>query len=137
MAVTVLFLVIFEANSDVPEFQKVEKFLVYQCLLLVADLLFFLFRSNKTLVPDQDGYEPMTQRIRRMSCLEIGNCCVSLLLYMAQIAWLLFGNYIYFNLDTQNYLNKMDVEEADELEVKATTLTDEEVEGQQSNLYEE
>ena len=52
MAVTVLFLVIFEASSAVPEFQAVEKFLVYQCLLLVADLLFFLFRSSKTIAQD-------------------------------------------------------------------------------------
>lgn len=49
MSVTVLFLVIFEAQSRVPEFQQIEKFLVYQCLLLVADLLFFLFRSVKPL----------------------------------------------------------------------------------------
>lgn len=106
MSVTVLFLVIFEADSDEPEFMKVEKFIVYQCLLLVADLLFFLFRSTKNIAPENgDGYESMTQRIRRMSCIEVGNCCVSLLLYTAQIIWLLYGNYIYFNLNTKEHLD--------------------------------
>ena len=47
MSVTILFLVIFEAESDLPEFQVIEKFLIYQCVLLVVDLLFFLFRSGR------------------------------------------------------------------------------------------
>ena len=47
MSVTVLFLVIFEAETDLPEFIKIETFLIYQCILLVVDLLFFLFRSGK------------------------------------------------------------------------------------------
>ena len=49
MSVTVLFLVIFEAESEVPEFQTIETFLIYQCVILVADLLFFLFRSGERL----------------------------------------------------------------------------------------
>ena len=47
MSVTVLFLVIFEAESDIAEFKIIEKFLIYQCILLVVDLLFFLFRSGR------------------------------------------------------------------------------------------
>ena len=47
MSVTVLFLVIFEAETDIPEFLTIEKFLIMQCILLVIDLLFFLFRSGK------------------------------------------------------------------------------------------
>ncbi len=51
MSVTILFLVIFEAQSEIREFQEIERFLVYQCLLLVADLLFFLFRSSRQSTP--------------------------------------------------------------------------------------
>ena len=47
MSVTILFLVIFEAETNIPEFLIIEKFLIYQCILLVIDLLFFLFRSGK------------------------------------------------------------------------------------------
>ena len=54
----------------------------------------------------------MTQRIRRMSCIEFTNCSVSLLLYLAQVAWLIYGNYIYFNLDAKNYMSQADDSEA-------------------------
>ena len=40
-----------------------------------------------------------------MSCIEFTNCSVSLLLYLAQVAWLIYGNYIYFNLDAKNYMS--------------------------------
>ena len=33
-----------------------------------------------------------------MSRLDICNSLISLVLYLAQIAWLIYGNYIYFNL---------------------------------------
>lgn len=99
MAVTVLFLVIFEAQTDVPEYKRIEKFLVYQCLFLVADLLFFLFRSSNRIEPDlNDGFEPISNRFRRMSCTEISNAFISLFLYLTQITWLIYGNYLYFNL---------------------------------------
>ena len=49
MSVTVLFLVIFEAESALPEFETIEQFLIIQCVLLVLDLLFFLFRSHKSV----------------------------------------------------------------------------------------
>ena len=47
MSVTVLFLVVFEAESDLPDFKTIETFLIYQCIILVVELLFFLFRSGK------------------------------------------------------------------------------------------
>ena len=98
MSVTILFLVIFEAESQLPEFQEIERFLVYQCLLLVADLLFFLFRSTKQSAPQADAYETVSQRWGRMTKYELLNSFVSILLYLAQISWLVYGNYIYFNL---------------------------------------
>ena len=99
MSVTVLFLVIFEAQSRVPEFQQIEKFLVYQCLLLVADLLFFLFRSVKPLqIGAGEENQSFTQRLRALSCTEGLNAFISLVLYLTQVAWLIYGNYIYFNL---------------------------------------
>ena len=48
MSVTVLFLVVFEAESQLEEFKEIETFLIYQCVILVAELLFFLFRSGKS-----------------------------------------------------------------------------------------
>lgn len=33
-----------------------------------------------------------------MGRLDICNSLISLILYIAQIAWLVYGNYIYFNL---------------------------------------
>ena len=48
MSVTVLFLVVFEAESDLKEFKVIETYLIYQCVILVAELLFFLFRSGKS-----------------------------------------------------------------------------------------
>ena len=99
MSVTVLFLVIFEAQSRVPEFQRIEKFLVYQCLLLVADLLFFLFRSVKPLsLGTGEENQSFIQRLRSLSCTEGLNAFISLVLYLTQVAWLIYGNYIYFNL---------------------------------------
>lgn len=47
MSVTVLFLVVFEAESNVAEFEVIETFLIYQCVLLVIELLFFLFRTSR------------------------------------------------------------------------------------------
>ena len=40
----------------------------------------------------------MAERFGRMSRLDICNSFVSLLLYLAQISWLVYGNYLYFNL---------------------------------------
>ena len=99
MSVTVLFLVIFEAETVIPEFITIEQFLIYQCILLVVDLLFFLFRSGKqSNAPLYDQFESMSDRWDRMGRLDICNSLISLFLYFAQIGWLLYGNYIYFNL---------------------------------------
>jgi len=67
-------------------------------LLLVADLLFFLFRSSKQSTAPTDGNETLRDRYRRMTRVELLNSFVSLLLYLAQISWLIYGNYIYFNM---------------------------------------
>ena len=48
MTVTVLVLIVFESQTTDPVFLQIENFLVYQCLILIADLLFFLFKSNKS-----------------------------------------------------------------------------------------
>ena len=40
----------------------------------------------------------MVDRYNRMSRLDICNSLISLLLYLTQIGWLIYGNYIYFNL---------------------------------------
>ena len=40
----------------------------------------------------------MGDRWNRMSRLDICNSLISLMLYLAQIGWLIYGNYIYFNL---------------------------------------
>ena len=98
MAVTVLFLVIFEAESTVESFEVIEQFLIFQCVLLVLDLLFFLFRSGKMTSSPNDANETFSDRARRMSKMEIFSSVCSLLLYMAQIGWLVYGNYLYFNL---------------------------------------
>ena len=99
MSVTVLFLVIFEAESDMPEFEQIETFLIYECVILIIDLLFFLFRSGKHHSTQVlDAYETMGDRWNRMSRLDICNSLISLVLYLAQISWLIYGNYIYFNL---------------------------------------
>ena len=99
MSVTVLFLVVFEAETTIPEFMTIEKFLIYQCILLVVDLLFFLFRSGKSSQASiYDQYESMHDRYSRMSRMDVCNSVVSVVLYFTQIAWLVYGNYIYFNL---------------------------------------
>ena len=121
MSVTVLFLVIFEAESSISEFEQIETFLIYECVLLIIDLLFFLFRSGKHHQAQMfDAYETVVERYNRMSRLDICNSMISLLLYLAQIGWLVYGNYIYFNLP-------VDIpgiyEEKDELDEAAAVVT--------------
>ena len=98
MSVTILFLVVFEAESDEPEFKRIETWLIYQCVILVAELLFFLFRSGKPTSVSYDAYESVSDRFERMSRLDIFNSLVSLAIYVIQITWLVYGNYIYFTL---------------------------------------
>lgn len=99
MSVTVLFLVIFEAESDEAQFKQIENFLIYQCVLLIVDLLFFLFRSGKhSNTSIYDAYESVGDRWNRMSKLDACNSLVSFTLYITQIGLLIYGNYIYFNI---------------------------------------
>ena len=82
MSVTVLFLVVFEAETTIPEFLTIEKFLIYQCILLVVDLLFFLFRSGKSSQASiYDQYESMHDRYTRMSRMDVCNSVISVVLY--------------------------------------------------------
>lgn len=97
MSVTILFLVVFEAESTVAEFELIETFLIYQCVLLVIELLFFLFRTSRPPFPS-DSSEALSDRYHRMTRFDLSISLISLLLYILQICWLVYGNYIYFNM---------------------------------------
>ena len=99
MSVTVLFLVVFEAESTLPEFEKIETFLIYECVLLVIELLFFLFRTSRPAFTT-DPAESVSDRYNRMTRIDVCASLISLLLYVVQISWLIYGNFIYFNLPT-------------------------------------
>ena len=86
MSITILFLVIFEAESSILVYQQVEQFLIYQCLLMVADILTFLFRSIRSREPNDD-YNSATDRDRI-------NTFVSVILYFTQIVFFIYANYL-------------------------------------------
>jgi hypothetical protein len=56
MCVTTLVLIVFEAQTSDPHLQKIETFLIYMCLILVVDLLYFLFKSGTNPHSDPDNY---------------------------------------------------------------------------------
>ena len=101
MSVTVLVLVVFESQATDPAFKKVETFLTYMCLILVIDLLFFLFKSGTNRNDSSDNY---INNSNRSNCMEIFLNIVSGLIYFSMIGWLIYGNYLYLHLPPGNYL---------------------------------
>ena len=93
MSVTVLVLVVFESQTTDPLFQKIETFLVYMCLLLVVDLLFFLFKSGHNPSDSSDNF---ASNSTRSSIVEVVLNVISALIYFSMIGLLFYGNYLYF-----------------------------------------
>ena len=107
MSVTVLVLVVFESQTADPLFQKIESFLVYMCLILVVDLLFFLFKSGTNNHGDQS--DNFASNSHRGSIMEVVLNVISGIIYIAMIGWLFYGNYLYFCLPPGNYLESSSV----------------------------
>ena len=101
MSVTILVLVVFESQTTDPNFQKIESFLVYMCLILVIDLLFFLFKSGTGHSDSSDNFNS-----HRSSIVEMILNIISGIIYFTMIGWLIYGNYLYFNLPPGNYLEE-------------------------------
>ena len=117
MSVTIIVLVVFESQTTDPHFQAIESFLIGMCLILVIDLLFFLFKSGTNHGDTSDNFSS-----NRSSILEIVLNVISGLIYFTMIGWLIYGNYLYFNLPPGNYIEDEPAPEpvADDLEVAVT-----------------
>ena len=117
MSVTIIVLVVFESQTTDPHFQSIESFLIGMCLILVIDLLFFLFKSGTNHGDTSDNFSS-----NRSSILEIVLNVISGLIYFTMIGWLIYGNYLYFNLPPGNYIEDEPAPEpvADDLEVAVT-----------------
>ena len=101
MSVTILVLVVFESQTTDPAFKKVETFLTYMCLILVIDLLFFLFKSGASRNDSSDNFASNSVR---SNVMEIVLNVVSGAIYFTMIGWLIYGNYLYLHLPPVNYL---------------------------------
>ena len=116
MSVTVLVLVVFESQTKDPHFQKVESYLITMCFILIIDLLFFLFKSGNAQSDSEDNF---ANNSHRSSVAAAATKITSGLIYFTMISWLLYGNYIYFNLPP-NLLEKWAKAEVDPEATPAT-----------------
>lgn len=100
MSVTTLVLIVFEAQTSDPHLQKIETFLIYMCLILVVDLLYFLFKSGASSHSDSDNFANESQRT---SWGDMILNTISMLIYLTMISWLFYGNYLYFTLPANHH----------------------------------
>ena len=121
MSVTVIVLVVFESQTTDPHFKAIESFLVGMCLILVVDLLFFLFKSGTNHSDSSDNFSS-----NRSSILEVVLNIISGIIYFTMIGWLIYGNCLYFSLPPGNYLEDSTPPEpvTDEVEVAVTQQFD-------------
>ena len=98
MSATILMLIIFESNTAELHsiYAKIESFLMVQVFILIIDLLFFLYKEARKERRSFDSNETFMDRVRNSSCGDIFTNVVSGLLYTFQIAWILYGNKLYF-----------------------------------------
>jgi hypothetical protein len=94
MVVTILILVVFESYTRDPAYIRVEHFIIWECLILILDLLFFLCRSNGKITFENFN----RQSIPSMDCQDKFTAFLAILLYFVHCIWLFYGNYLYFTL---------------------------------------
>ena len=120
MCVTTLVLIVFEAQTSDPHLQKIETFLIYMCLILVVDLLYFLFKSGTSSHSDSDNFANESQRT---SWSDLVLNTISMLIYLTMISWLFYGNYLYFTLPANHhYLD--DTAVTDQKSASKVTISD-------------